>query len=412
MHRGGEAGGVVEGADHQAAGAGAILLELDAIEQQAVGDAAGCEHHVGAGGELLGLVDLVRVGDAHFCQAGEVAFTGEALPLLGLCHGRVVDELTLEMAAQGAQGGSGNHAFRGGADAHQAMGSRAGETGGDGGLHIAIGDRLHTGAGGTDLSDQILVAGAVHHHDHQFVLGHAEALAEDVNVFGGRLADVHLAFGSRRGRQLLHVEVGGVEEATAVGGGEYGHRATLAVSAQVGALAGIHGEVHTRARAAAHLFTDVKHRGLVALPLADHDAALHGDLAHALAHRLDRGGIGLVFQAHAGEAGGGDGGLFDDLENFLDERAIHDDPAGEGREASRANGRHPGGNGCVGPPPGQGISAEGQSDGRSGRALGAAERAPAGAASVRDRDGGARSRTENLEKIREGSAWSLVAKAL
>ena len=68
---------------------------------------------------------------------------------------------------------------------------------------------------------------------------------------------------------------------------------------------------------------------LSALALTDHDAALHLDLAHALAHGLHGSGVSLVFLAQACEFGGGDGGLLNDLKNFLDEGAIHVDPAGE-----------------------------------------------------------------------------------
>ncbi len=50
---------------------------------------------------------------------------------------------------------------------------------------------------------------------------------------------------------------------------------------------------------------------------------LHLDLIHALAHGINSQCIGFILQAFAGERGGSDGGLLDDLENFLDESAIH-----------------------------------------------------------------------------------------
>jgi len=72
VHRVGEAAGVVEIADHQAAGAGAILFELNAVEQEAVGDPAAGEHDVLTGGKLLSFIDLVRVADAS--RYGTVVF--------------------------------------------------------------------------------------------------------------------------------------------------------------------------------------------------------------------------------------------------------------------------------------------------------------------------------------------------
>jgi hypothetical protein len=52
------------------------------------------------------------------------------------------------------------------------------------------------------------------------------------------------------------------------------------------------------------------------------------DLIHALAHGINSQSIGFILQTFAGERGGSDGGLLDDLENFLDESAIHVSAAG------------------------------------------------------------------------------------
>ena len=322
-----EAGRVVQGADHQAAGADAVAFELDAVKQQAIGDATASEHHVLTGSQLIGLVDLVGIGDAHLSQTGQVALTGEAFPFLGLSHGRVVHELALEVATEGAEGSGGDHPFWSRTNAHQAVGAGASEAAGDGGLHITIGDGLHASAGGANLSDQILVASAVHHHDHQIGNGNAEALAEDVDVLSGALADVHLAFGGRRSSQLLHVEVGRVEQTTGLRSGQNSHRTALAVGAEVGALTRVDSKVNAGACAAAHFLADVKHGGLIPLTFTDHDATTHVDLAHALAHGLNGRRIGFVFEATAGEFRGGDGGLLDDLENFLDERAVQSEAA-------------------------------------------------------------------------------------
>ena len=224
-------------------------------------------------------------------------------------------------------GCSGDHAFGSSTDAHQAVGASASEATGDGSLHVAIRDGLNTGAGGTDFSDQILVTGAIHHHDGQLADGKAKALAQDLDVFCGRLADVDLAFGRRGCSQLLHVEVRGVEQAAAIRGSQHSHGATLVVGAEVGALAGVHCEVDARAGAAANFFTDVEHGGFVTLTLPDHDATLHLDLTHALAHGLHSSGVSFVLLAEAGEFSGSDGRLLNNFENFLDESAIHGNAA-------------------------------------------------------------------------------------
>ncbi len=326
VDRVGETAGVVEVANHQAACTGAILFELNAVEEQAIGDAAASETNMLAAGQLLCFVDLVRIADAHLRETLQVALFGHVSPFRGLSNRRVVHQLTLEVTTQSAHGSGGNHTFRSSTNAHQAVGAGAGETASDGGLNVAVRDGLDASSGGTDFSDQILVTGTIHHHDVQLVNGETQTLAEDLDVFSGRFTDVHLALGSRRSSQLLHVEVRGVEQTTAIGSGENSHGAALVEGAKIGAFARVNSEIHARTSAGADLFSDVKHRGFITFPLANHDAALHLDLIHALAHGIDGQCIRFILQTFAGERGGSDGGLLDDLENFLNEGLIHGTP--------------------------------------------------------------------------------------
>ena len=118
MDRIGEACGIIQGADHEAAGAHAITFELDPVEQQTIGDTAAGEDDVLTGGELVSLINLVGISDSHFSQAGEIAFTGKAFPFLGHCDSRVIDQLALEVTAQCPQSGGRDHTFRRSTDAH------------------------------------------------------------------------------------------------------------------------------------------------------------------------------------------------------------------------------------------------------------------------------------------------------
>ena len=173
------------------------------------------------------------------------------------------------------------------------------------------------------------MAAAVHDHDDQISDCNAEALAEDIDVLSGALADVNLAFSGRGRCQLLHVEVGSVEQTTGLGGSKHSHRAALAVGTEIGSLTGINSEINSGAGTTANFLTDVEHRSFVPLTFTDHDAALHIDLAHALAHGLDGSGVCFILETFTGELSGCDGGLLDDLEYFLNERAIH---SGWGKE--------------------------------------------------------------------------------
>jgi hypothetical protein len=139
---------------------------------------------------------------------------------------------------------------------------------------------------------------------------------------------MYLALGLGRSRQLLHVDVRRVQKAAFFGDGQHRHGAVLALGHQVGAFAGIHGNIDfhqlfhaaellgVRARTDAHLFPDVEHGGLIAGSLPNDDAAAHGDLVQFLPHGLDGHLIGGLVVAFAHPTGGGDGSLlhhFDDL---------------------------------------------------------------------------------------------------
>lgn len=233
------------------------------------------------------------------------------------------------MAAKGPKRRRRDDALGSGADAHQAMGARTSKPTGNGGLDVPITNGFDPGACGTDLGDQVLVPGPIHDNDDQLTWGQTKGLTKYGDVFSCRLANIHLALGSRRRRQFFHVEIWSVEESTPVGCGQHRHRTILVVSTQVGAFAGVYSEINARTGTAAHFLTDIKHGGFVPLPFTNDDTALHLDLPHPLAHRLDSRSISLVFLAQAGQMGRGNGGLFNDLKNFLDEGAIHNGRAGD-----------------------------------------------------------------------------------
>ena len=107
--------------------------------------------------------------------------------------------------------------------------------------------------------------------------------------------------------QLLHVDVGGVEQAALLGGGQHRDRVGRARGAEVRALEGIDRDVD-RVAALADLLADVQHGRLVALAFADHDGAVDVDGLHLLAHGVHRHLVGVLAVALAHGAGGRDGG--------------------------------------------------------------------------------------------------------
>ena len=125
---------------------------------------------------------------------------------------------------------------------------------------------------------------------------HALGLGDRRQVVGGAAADVDRAARDRPDRDLVHVRVGRVQELAVLGHRDDGQRVVDAVGAQVGALQRIDGDVDLgRVRVAvADLLADVEHRRLVALALADDDAAADVHVAEGAAHGLGGGAVGAV----------------------------------------------------------------------------------------------------------------------
>ena len=120
-----------------------------------------------------------------------------------------------------------------------------------------------------------------------------------------------------------------MEQAALLAGGEHGDGVGRARGAQVGALEGIDRDVHGRvvrvglALGGADFFADEKHRGFVALALADDDGAVHRHGVHHLAHRFHGDVVGLVAVALAHGAGCVDGRLFHHAKEFGAETFFH-----------------------------------------------------------------------------------------
>ena len=70
-------------------------------------------------------------------------------------------------------------------------------------------------------------------------------------------------------------------------------------------------------------FADEQHRRLVALAFADHDGAVDRHRIHDAPHRFNGDVIRFVAVALAHRVCAGDGGLFDDAEEFEGEVGVH-----------------------------------------------------------------------------------------
>ena len=105
-------------------------------------------------------------------------------------------------------------------------------------------------------------------------IGTPLALASALQVLGRRRIEIDDAVGiARADGDLVHVHVGRVQQAAALGDREHGQRVRHLLGADRGAFERIDGDVDFRAFAGADLLADVEHRRFVHLAFADHDRA-------------------------------------------------------------------------------------------------------------------------------------------
>ncbi len=219
---------------HQRRRADAVAEEADALHQRALGDAGGREDDVLARREILRPVDPLEVGDAH-----------RAAALLVLR--RVDDEPREDLAAEAAHGRRREHALGRAADAHH-------------GVHAAA-DRPPRRCRPTDRrrrsggcarrwsrisSISVLVTRTIEHDDDEVLDAAAERLRDRAQVEAHRRVEIDDVARARPDDELLHVDVGRVQQAAVLGRRQHGQRIGRTGRAQVGALERIDGDVDLR----------------------------------------------------------------------------------------------------------------------------------------------------------------------
>src|SRR5690606_24082592 len=133
--------------------------------------------------------------------------------------------------------------------------------------------------------------------------------SEGRSVFGGRTIEVHGA-GRVAGADgdLVHVDVGRVQQAATLGHGQHTYRVGLVLGAEGRAFQRVDGDIHLRTIAGPDRLADVEHRRLVPLALADDDPAIDVDALELRPHGFDSSGVGGLLVALAAPSGSGGGG--------------------------------------------------------------------------------------------------------
>src|SRR4029453_1993721 len=142
-----------------------------------VGDPGRREDERVARRELLRVIDALLVAVAH---------RRATRPLLVAA----IPESRLDLAAEAAQRGSGQHAFRRAADPHHRVDAGALDRAADRGRQVAIADQLDPRSGRTDLLDQGLVPRPLEDHDRDVADAPAELRRDPREVLARWQADV------------------------------------------------------------------------------------------------------------------------------------------------------------------------------------------------------------------------------
>ena len=151
----------------------------------------------------------------------------------------VVERLAaaLDLAAQAAHRRGGDHALGRAADPHHRVHAGAAHRGGDAGREVAVGDQADARAGLADVGDELLVrARGRGPRPSGRSTSRSKARGDVAQVLGHRRVEVDHAARGRADDDLVHVDVGRVEQAAALGGGEHRDRVRGAGGAEVGAL--------------------------------------------------------------------------------------------------------------------------------------------------------------------------------
>jgi len=289
----------------------AVAEEPHALEQAAIGDAGGGEDDVLAARQILRPVDALGIGDPHRLAARFVFRLGD-------------DETCEDLAVEAAHGRRREHTFRRTARAHHGVDAAARDRGGDACREVAITDEADARAGGADVGDELLVPRPVEHDHRQFVDLAAERARDGAQVLAHRGIQIDQVLGARPDDQLLHVEVGRMQQAALVRGCEHGDRVGGAGGAQVRAFERIDGDIDLVELAPspgvlprqADLLADEEHRRFVALAFTDDDRAVDRHRVEFAAHGFDRRLIRSVPIALTHRVGAGDGGLLDHAEEL------------------------------------------------------------------------------------------------
>src|SRR5438105_4720393 len=184
------------GRHHERVRATARAEEADAAQERAVGDARRDEDDLLAGREVVRVVDLVRVADAHLFESREHLFGGRDFGLVNAEAFVVEDEAGLNLSVQTLHGCGCEDAFGRAADAHQRVYVRSGDRRRYSSREVAVADETDARARFAHVLYELPVARAVEDDDGEVFDVAREAARDGLEVVFDRRVN-----GNRAGRR-------------------------------------------------------------------------------------------------------------------------------------------------------------------------------------------------------------------
>ena len=200
------------------------------------------------------------------------------------------------------------HPFGGAADPHENIDTGFAVRRGDDPGDVAVGNNADAGARGAHVFDDLGVARAIEDAGNDITRRAAQGLRKGVDIVGRTVVEIDKAPRQAGAHgDLVHVNVGGVQEAAFFGDGKDRQRTRTAGRGDGRAFKRVERNVDLRSVSGPHFLADEQHGRLVALALADHHRAVDIEAVQHCPHGIDGGLIRGHFVAPPGQTRSGDG---------------------------------------------------------------------------------------------------------
>ena len=243
-------------------------------------------------------IDTVEIGDAAVRGAFLLVVIAK-------------QQTALHLAADAAQRRGRQHPFGRATDAQIDVDPALRPGGGDDPADVTVGYQLDARPGLAHVGDEFGMARPVQDAGDQVEDVAFLRLGQVFEVLARLLVQIDQLVGKTASdRDLVHIDVGRVEETALRPHRDHGQRILAALGGDRRPFQRVEGDIELRTLPGADLLADEQHGRLVPLALADHHRAVDVEAVQGPSHGLDRGLIGRPFVTPADQAGSRQGRRF------------------------------------------------------------------------------------------------------